>query len=1150
MQASKGRRKRRGGSSILSSPALRSSAQKESTEVTDCEPEEQASTVDLSSTTEVYPPKTSVATGHSGPVPEIEIKLESSDEEDEKCRQVFRAPMLLRDFMQEEVEKAKDDTVSRCSGTWGNGLCVQDEQSPSEMEDAVKEQNNPGSNSSKLSGGRGRKSTSEVWHFFCLEPTNVNLANCGLCGVSISRGKHGSYLTTAPLRRHLEAKHPVEWGQRDKMNQDSTESAGGEEEEALEGHEEDNEQEERFHSMYEAQHQMVHFSSASLAPSEVQEPPGIYFSSDSSVEMEEEEEKDSIGSLGTELLQECQAERGGERRGSRTPKGRGRGAKGFNRYTRKTREVGKSLPGMSEAESPDTGSSNTPSHPLVPPGTKRRKSTSAVWQFFYIDHNNICRAICTLCEASVSRGKQGGHFGTSALMRHLEGKHPLEWAKGRLTKSTRANEADAEDEEEQEDEQLDEIFPASPAYNALDSLCCEPPSQASHLSLAMLTTEVQSPPPPSEAGDGELALKRKRKQNESATTTLSVKSKLMVPEKADFNGKYTPNHPRAQSWNRSISELLCGMALPYSFISAKPFHKFMARADPRYRMPSRTFFSRKAVPQMYEAVCERVIQELKLSESPRVHITAHMWTCDPLVDYIAITAHWVVFTGDMELPNTRRHAVLCIKGFQKDPSKGCIQQALLEQMGTWLTPNSLSHGFLLSSFGLNVACAIQEANYTYIPCFAHCLNMLVMDFLRDNHQIANMLDVARKICSHFFHSAKARQTLTELQEQNNLPKHPLKQETASHWNATYYMLERLLEQQKAVHEYIGMQQIGSSDVVLTSTYWNLISTVVALLQPFEMATRELSANNASLSQVLPEVRYLHIFLKQIRGHFEILGDGSAIALVDSLSYKLSSDCGINEMFNQEEYVLATLLDPRFKGRIEAILPLGADIDHWKQVTVKKVKEIMLASSAPPQSVPSTSFTLNRPIAGAQTVKECFSDSEMESGAEKTCEGENAFGDAAAGWRRSSVVPPLIQKEKTLIEHLESVGLLASKGSGASLSTESHSACIMVEKYLHDNKTIDAREDPLVYWEKRCWLWPALTKLAVLYLSCPPSSVFSENIFSTAGGLVTKQKSTLEVEGVEYLLFLKSNLVSFPDYTPPPLIFCSENELERSGSEED
>lgn len=55
-----------------------------------------------------------------------------------------------------------------------------------------------------------------------------------------------------------------------------------------------------------------------------------------------------------------------------------------------------------------------------------------------------------------------------------------------------------------------------------------------------------------------------------------------------------------------------------------------------------------------------------------------------------------------------------------------------------------------------------------------------------------------------------------------------------------------------------------------------------------------------------------------------------------------------------------------------------------------------------------------------------------------------------------------QSEKSLLERLESVGLLASEWSDASCSTESHLASIIVKKHLCENKTVGAQEDPLAY----------------------------------------------------------------------------------------
>ena len=88
------------------------------------------------------------------------------------------------------------------------------------------------------------------------------------------------------------------------------------------------------------------------------------------------------------------------------------------------------------------------------------------------------------------------------------------------------------------------------------------------------------------------------------------------------------------------------------------------------------------------------------------------------------------------------------------------------------------------------------------------------------------------------------------------------------------------------------------------------------------------------------------------------------------------------------------------------------------------------------------------------------------------------------WPPSSGSSLLGQSEKSLLEQLESMGLLASEWSDASRSTESHLASIIVKKHLRENKTVGAHEDPLAYWKKRRDIWPALARLATTYLSCP------------------------------------------------------------------
>lgn len=66
------------------------------------------------------------------------------------------------------------------------------------------------------------------------------------------------------------------------------------------------------------------------------------------------------------------------------------------------------------------------------------------------------------------------------------------------------------------------------------------------------------------------------------------------------------------------------------------------------------------------------------------------------------------------------------------------------------------------------------------------------------------------------------------------------------------------------------------------------------------------------------------------------------------------------------------------------------------------------------------------------------------------------------------------------------------------------------------------EDPLRWWKVNEQVYPFLAKLAKRYLCIPGTSVPAERVFSTAGDIVTAQRSTLTSEHVDQLLFLSKN----------------------------
>ena len=59
--------------------------------------------------------------------------------------------------------------------------------------------------------------------------------------------------------------------------------------------------------------------------------------------------------------------------------------------------------------------------------------------------------------------------------------------------------------------------------------------------------------------------------------------------------------------------------------------------------------------------------------------------------------------------------------------------------------------------------------------------------------------------------------------------------------------------------------------------------------------------------------------------------------------------------------------------------------------------------------------------------------------------------------------------------------------------------------------------------------PLICKLAKKHLAAPPSSVYSERLFSEMGQVYEKKRSRLRPELAENLLFLRHNMIRFEEY---------------------
>lgn len=105
---------------------------------------------------------------------------------------------------------------------------------------------------------------------------------------------------------------------------------------------------------------------------------------------------------------------------------------------------------------------------------------------------------------------------------------------------------------------------------------------------------------------------------------------------------------------------------------------------------------------------------------------------------------------------------------------------------------------ILRDNGANIVAGLREAGLADASCFAHTLQLCIHDAVLDSKSVSDLISAARKIVAHFKHSSLKCERLRDAQTELTLPQHSLLQDVTTRWNSSYYMLERLFEQKRAI----------------------------------------------------------------------------------------------------------------------------------------------------------------------------------------------------------------------------------------------------------------------------------------------------------------------------------------------------------------
>lgn len=720
-----------------------------------------------------------------------------------------------------------------------------------------------------------------------------------------------------------------------------------------------------------------------------------------------------------------------------------------------------------------------------------KRVKSEVWHHFIVSPVDQLKALCRYCPCVISRGKRGD-FGTSCLMRHLMRRHPDVLKNQKITDekdssphlftsltavdlstadavSTKETESPASEKKPQtlpvfskKTSKLWNHFSISPADpTKVVCLHCSRTisrgKKTTNLGTSCLFRHMQR-------FHGHVLESNNTISGDVPSAEIQVKQELMdtsVYETEQNQERFDEHHPVAKKITKLIAEMLALDLQPSAVVENAGLNRLLEFLQPQYSLPPSSYFTSTAIPDMFERVKDVVLTHLKEAEGGVVHFTASIWVSSQTREYLTLTAHWATYESSVRPQGQDFHcsALLSVSQIDCDQDMHNIPKQLEYLWDSWITSSGLKKGFTVTDNNA-IRNTLEDHGHVTMQCFGHTLDLIVSEAIKSQRMVQNLLSIARKICERVHRSAKAKEKLAELQRAHQLPENQLIQDVPSKWRTSFFMLERLVEQKKAIDE---MSIECNFREMISCDQWEVMLSVCNALKPFEVAYREMSNRTATLGQVIPLV---HILNRKIDLLFdETVGiDNMLKSLKEAMVSRMSAT------LHDPTYTWATMLDPRYKTSLFT----EEEAERCKQDLIREL-----------DSSSSTSVAVKPPL-------------------------PNGCNEAPV----SSSIPSSNK------DNLWS--LMADIRQKIKNEEKTKSSELAVLEYLEED-ILDQSCDPLDYWNLKKFLWPELAKVAARYVGCPPSIVPAETLFSTASVNCALNQPRPLLENMESLLFLKVNL---------------------------
>ena len=376
------------------------------------------------------------------------------------------------------------------------------------------------------------------------------------------------------------------------------------------------------------------------------------------------------------------------------------------------------------------------------------------------------------------------------------------------------------------------------------------------------------------------------------------------------------------------------------------------------------------------------------------------------------------------------------------------------------------HRACVNDNGSNVVLAVKESEEinTELRCHDHTLQLAITKAIKNSGELDAAIKKCKDLASHTHRSAPSTSKLQDACGELGIQPRKLIVPCTTRWNSEYMCVKSVLQVKEAV-EALALTTEEFERSCPSEDQWKTLENCLPILEKINSISVTLSADKKpTIQEVIPELFVLHQELIAQENHKHKPTKIFFRMLMGELQRRFPLN-GAMQQIN----CMANFLDPRYKG-----LHL---MEYQKFEETKTA--ILIQEKAPMEE-------------------------EAPARASNTDEGSN---------------------QNSQVNYHDLLRKRLKQNISTSISSNPSKLALELDHYL-DAKTADEKIDILDWWKLMKTQYPILSKFARKYLCIPASSASSERAFSTAGNVVTCRRTTLAVDNVEKIVFIKENINKF------------------------